>query len=436
MNDASSYPSPARAGWGVLVLYLAYLFAFVDRQIVAFLVEPIRKAFDITDFQFSLLNGLAFVLFYALLGIPLGRLADSRNRRNIIAIGITTWSIMTALCGRATNFLQLFLARLGVGVGEAALAPAGVSMIADMYPREQRGLAINLFSSGVLAGIGIANIFGGIVVGMTSNLGATTLPVLGAVQGWQLAFLLAATPGIIVLLLVLTLREPARHGTAKELQPVTVRETLKYMDRHRLVYGTMILGTAFSAIGGYGMYGWVPTAFKRSFGWSSAAIGWRLGILAIVFGTLGLALSGWYAGKRLKAGGSAAYMRMMAFSVLGAAIAAACSFFATTANELWVCVAAQIFFLGMPVGLVQGGLQAITPNNMVAQVIAIYLTALNLFGMGIGPSAVAFVTDFVFHADDAVRYSIGVVIVCAALISATLLFSGMRAFERLAATRI
>jgi MFS family permease len=436
MNDAASYPTPARAGWGVLVLYLAYLFAFVDRQIVAFLVEPIRKAFDITDFQFSLLNGLAFVLFYALLGIPLGRLADSRNRRNILAIGVTTWSIMTALCGRATNFLQLFLARLGVGVGEASIGPAGVSMITDLYPPAQRGLAINLFSSGVLAGIGIANIFGGIVVGATNSIGTTTLPILGAVEGWQMAFLIAAAPGIIVLLLVLTLREPARHGAAHELKPVTVRETLRYMRQHRSVYVPMILGTAFSAIGGYGMYGWVPTAFKRSFGWSSAAIGWRLGILAIVFGTLGLALSGWYAGKRLKAGGSAAYMRLMAFSVLGAAIAAACSFLATTANELWVCVAAQIFFLGMPVGLVQGGLQAITPNNMVAQVIAIYLTALNLFGMGIGPSAVAFVTDFVFHADDAVRYSIGVVIVCAALISAALLFSGMRAFERLAATRI
>jgi MFS family permease len=435
MADATPYPAQARAAWGVTVLYLAYLFAFVDRQIIAFLVEPIRQAFGISDFQFSLLNGLAFVLFYALLGIPLGRLADSRNRRNIIAIGIATWSIMTALCGRATNFLQLFLARLGVGVGEAALAPAGVSMIADLYPPERRGLAINLFASGVLAGIGIANIFGGIVVGATSSLPATTLPMLGVVEGWQLGFLFAAAPGVLILLLVLTLREPVRHGTASQLQPVTLRETFQHMKTHGFVYGTLILGAAFSGIGGYGMYGWVPTAFKRTFGWSSAAIGWHLGLLAIVFGTLGLALSGWYTGKRLKSGHPAAFMRLMAFSVLGAALSAACSFFVTTANGLWICVAGQIFFLGMPVGLVQGGLQAITPNNMVAQVIAIYLTALNLFGMGLGPSAVAFVTDYVFRADAAVRFSIAIVIMGAALISAVLLFSGMRAYERLAASR-
>jgi MFS family permease len=431
-NPSERYPSRARATWSLAVLYIAYVFAFVDRQIIAFLVDPIRKAFAISDFQFSLLNGLAFVLFYAVLGIVLGRLADRSNRRRLVAIGVGAWTIMTALCGRAGNFAQLFLARLGVGVGEAALAPAAVSLIADLFPRERRGLAINLFASGVHGGIGLANICGGLIVAATASMAAVSVPLLGEVQGWQMAFIAVAAPGIVVLPLVLTLREPARHGSAAQLAPVSFADTLQYMRQHGLVYGSLILGTALSAVGSYGMYGWVPAAFKRNFGWSSAAIGWHLGLLTLIFGTLGLALSGWYASRTLRAGGPALFSRLMGIAVALAVIPATLSLWVTTPTGLWVCVAAQIFLLGMPVGLVQGGLQAVTPNNRCAQVIAVYLTVLNMFGMGMGPSAVAYVTDFIFGNDQSVRYSIGIVIMASATASALVLFAGTRAYERLA----
>ena len=135
-------------------MYLAYMLAFIDRQIIAFLVGPIREDLQISDFQFSLIHGLAFVIFYATLGIPIGILADTYNRKKIITIGISLWSLMTALCGLAGNYWQLFLTRLGVGVGEATLSPSAVSILADYFPPHKRSIAINLYSAGVHGGIG------------------------------------------------------------------------------------------------------------------------------------------------------------------------------------------------------------------------------------------------------------------------------------------
>jgi MFS family permease len=424
-----------RAWYGVFVLYAAYVFAFVDRQILAFLVGPIRKDFTITDTQFSLINGLAFVLFYAVLGIPLGRLADTGNRRRLILVGIVAWSVMTALCGRATNYLQLFLARLGVGVGEATLAPAAVSILADSFEPAKRGLAINTFASGVHGGIGLANIFGGVVVSAAATAAAVQLPFFGVLKPWQLAFVLVAAPGILIVLLTLSLREPVRQGTAAERAPIRMADTARFMRERWFVYTTVILGCALSAVGSYGMYGWVPATYARVYGWPSARIGWHLGLLTIFFGTAGLVASGAYASRQMRLGRGAVYVRVMAIAVACAILPATAMLFVQSAYALWACIALLIFFLGMPVGLVQGALQAISPNNMRAQVIAVYLAVLNLFGLGMGSTAVAVVTDYVFANDLAVRRSMGIVAIIASLLSVIVLSSGTGAYERMARDR-
>jgi MFS family permease len=147
-GNSSAYP-PAAYGWYVVViLTIAYVISFIDRQILALLIEPIRQDMEITDTQISLLMGLAFAIFYTLLGIPIGRLADRSSRRGIIAVGITIWCIMTAACGLARNFMQLFLARIGVGIGEATLNPSALSLISDYFPREKRGKPIGFYNMG------------------------------------------------------------------------------------------------------------------------------------------------------------------------------------------------------------------------------------------------------------------------------------------------
>ncbi|MFK7915999.1 MAG: MFS transporter, partial [Pseudomonadales bacterium] len=191
LSDSTSYR------WYVIfVLLLAQTFSFLDRMIMGLLVGPIRATFEISDTQYSLLAGLAFSLFYAIMGLPLARIADNGNRRNLIAAGIAVWSAMTAICGLARSFWGLFLGRVGVGVGEATLGPAAYSMISDYFPRSQLGRALSVYTMGVTIGSGLAYMGGGAVVNYVSAMGQISLPLLGDVHGWQLTFFIVGLPGI------------------------------------------------------------------------------------------------------------------------------------------------------------------------------------------------------------------------------------------------
>ena len=166
----------------VLVCMLAYIFSFVDRQILALMIEPIKRDLDLSDTQFSLLHGLAFSLFYAFMGIPIALLADRYSRPRIIAIGVAFWSLATAVCGLSRNFAQMFLARIGVGVGEAALSPATYSMLSDMFPRDRLGRAVGVYSIGSFIGGGLAFLIGGYVINLLKSVDTVALPLLGALR--------------------------------------------------------------------------------------------------------------------------------------------------------------------------------------------------------------------------------------------------------------
>ena len=184
-DDDTAYPSSFRAWTSVSILMLAYVLSFIDRQILNLLVGPIRRDLVISDTQMSLLMGLSFALFYTVCGIPLGRLADTRSRRGVIAVGILFWSAMTAACGMARLYWQFLLCRIGVGVGEAALSPAAYSLIADSFAPERRATAISVYSMGVYLGSGLAFLLGGLVITFASAQGDVTLPVRGV--AWALA---------------------------------------------------------------------------------------------------------------------------------------------------------------------------------------------------------------------------------------------------------
>jgi MFS family permease len=175
--------------WGALgVLMLAYTVSFVDRTILSLLIPPIQQDLNISDTQISLLAGFAFAVFYTVMGIPLGRLADRTNRRNLIALGIGFWCLMTAACGLARDYWQLFAARVGVGVGEAALSPAAYSMISDLFPRDQLGRAIAVYSLGLPIGSGLALLIGGVAIALVADLPPVTVPGIGTLAAWQLTF--------------------------------------------------------------------------------------------------------------------------------------------------------------------------------------------------------------------------------------------------------
>ena len=434
LRTAEGYPTAREAWYTVGVLYCAYLLAFVDRQILAYLVDPIRAQFGISDLQFSLVSGFVFVLLTSLLAIPISVLADNRRRRSLIAIGMGIWSLAALLSSRAMGLLTLGLSRCGVALGQSALVPASISQIADSFPPDRRGLALNVHAAGVHGGIGLSNFFGGWVVAAVAAMSGFTMPLIGFVAPWQIALALVAIPCAIVAVLVLTLREPRRQSRTHMPREVTLEETIAYVRSHWFVYASLIFGAAFSAIGSYGMFAWVPAVFMRLFGWSAGPVGLVFGALTLVLGTAGLVLSGVYVGTFVRRGADIVYQRLMMLAIACAIVPGAISITADSAITMWLCIAAVIFFLGMPIGLAPAALVAITPNKMRAQVIAVYAAVINVIGLGLGPVLVALLTDFVFMNDAAVARSMGIVIVVSGVLGVLLLSFSVRSYEELGRT--
>jgi MFS family permease len=234
------YPREAYAWSVVAILIFAYTISFVDRQIMALLIQPIKADLQINDTQIGLLHGLAFAVFYTLFGIPIGRMADSKSRKWIIIVGISIWSAMTAACGLAKSFTQLMFARIGVGVGEASLSPSAYSMLSDYFPREKRGRALSMYGTGIFLGSGLAFLLGGKVVAYTMMAESFSLPLLGELRPWQMAFMLVALPGILAVMLMGLVKEPLRRGllrsTDNKQAQVPLRQVFAFVGERWRIY--------------------------------------------------------------------------------------------------------------------------------------------------------------------------------------------------------
>jgi len=427
-HNNNGYPSSTRAWVTVAILMVAYVLSFIDRQILNLLVGPIRRDLMISDTQMSLLMGLSFALFYTVCGIPLGRLADTKSRRGLIAIGVLFWSAATAACGMAKLYWQFLICRIGVGVGEAALSPAAYSLIADSFPAERRATAISVYSMGVYLGSGIAFLLGGLVIQFASAQGDVVLPVIGEVRPWQLIFLILGAAGVLFTLLMLAVREPARRGVGAGVA-VPLAEVGRYIRANRRTVLCHNFGFAGLAFAGYGSAAWVPTFFIRTYGWDAGQVGVVYGSIVAVFGCLGIVFGGRLADWMAKRGSSDANMRVGLYAALGA-VPFVLSF-PLMDNAMWAAVlmAPTVFCLSMPFGVAPAAIQEIMPNSMRGQASAIYLFVITLIGLGIGPTAVALVTDYVFVDDNALRYSLLIVTALAVFSSVVLLSMGLKPYR-------
>lgn len=427
-NNNQGYPSSLSAWTTVTILMIAYVLSFIDRQILNLLVEPIRRDLVISDTQMSLLMGLSFALFYTICGIPLGRLADTRSRRGLIAIGVLFWSAATAACGMAKLYWQFLICRIGVGVGEAALSPAAYSLIADSFPPERRATAISVYSMGVYLGSGIAFLLGGLVIQFASAQGNVVLPVLGEVRPWQLIFLILGVAGVLFTLLMLAVREPARRGVGAGVA-VPLAEVGRYIRSNRRTVLCHNFGFAGLAFAGYGSAAWIPTFFIRTYGWDAGQVGVIYGSIVAVCGCLGIVFGGRLADWLAKQGRRDANMRVGLYAAIGALPCVL--LFPLMDSALWACVllVPAVFCLSMPFGVAPAAIQEIMPNAMRGQASALYLFVITLIGLGIGPTAVALVTDFVFADDNALRYSLLIVTALAVLSSIILLARGLAPYR-------
>jgi MFS family permease len=421
--------------WYVVVIcMLAYIFSFIDRQVLALMIEPIKRDLHLTDTQFSLLHGFAFSLFYAVMGMPLAYLADRFARPRIIAGGIALWSVATAACGVSQNFTHMFVSRMSVGVGEAALSPGTYSMLADLFPKSRLGRAVGVYSLGSFIGGGIAFLVGGYVIALLKHASVFTLPVLGDVRAWQTTFFIVGLPGLLIALLFkLTVRDPARQGLAQEatgqIKRVSMMDSMRFIGKHRKTIFCHYLGFSFYAMTLYCLMSWSPAFYMRRFGLSPVEAGYTLGIVLLVANTAGVFCGGWLSDFLLHRGHADAPMR-------AATIGAACMFvpaiaFAQSASlgvSLGWLVGAM-FFASFPLATSAAAMQSLAPNQMRAQIAAMFLLVSNLIGLGLGTTLVALVTDKVFGSPLAVGHSMSIVNTVATALAVVLLFAGCRHYR-------
>jgi len=427
VNDQIRYPTTVRAWCTVGILLVAYVLSFVDRQILNLLVGPIRADLGINDTQMSLLMGLSFAIFYTIAGIPLGRIADSKSRRGLIAWGVAFWSLMTAACGLAQQYWHFILCRIGVGAGEAALSPAAYSLIADSFPADRRATAISVYAMGIYLGAGMAFLLGGIVVTWANAQGAMELPVFGVVRPWQLIFLVLGAVGLMFCLVLLAIKEPTRKGVGAGVA-VPLKEVGAYLLTIRKAVLCHNFGFACLSFASYGASAWIPTFFIRTHGLTPGEVGIYYGSLVMVAGSTGIVFGGRLADYMARRGYRDANMRV---GLLAAVLTLACNvvFLVDNMPLLWAIMFFNVFTVAMPFGVAPAAIQEVMPNAMRGQASAIYLFTITLIGLGIGPTAVALVTDYVFMDDMAIRYSIFIVASVITLGAIILLWMGLKPYR-------
>lgn len=420
------------AWYVVAVLMLAAVSSFVDRQILNLLVGPIRRDLQISDTAMSLLMGFSFAIFYTILGLPIGRLADTKSRRLIIAVGIAFWSLMTAVCGIVQSYGQLFLARVGVGIGEATLSPSAHSLIADYFPKEKLATAFSVYTTGIYIGSGMAFLLGGLVIAFASEQGTVDVPLIGTIFNWQVIFFYIGLPGLLIAALALTIREPLRRGSLLikgATAAVSIRDVAAHIRANWKTFFCHNIGYSFFIMAGYGGAAWIPTFFIRTYEWTAPQVGLVYGLSIMIFGTIGVLLGGLYSDRLSAKGYTDARLRVGIFAALGLIVS---SILMTLAPTGWMAAAMLIpanLCATFPIGAAAAAIQPIVPNQMRAQAMAVYLFIQNLLGLGIGPTLVAVVTDYVFGYDGAVRYSILIINVMALSIAAVILWLGLASYR-------
>jgi MFS family permease len=429
------YPDEKYAWYVMVVLVIAYAFSYVDRTIIALLVDPIRASLGISDTQISLLHGIAFALFYTLLGMPIGWLADRGNRVRIISVGIFLWSIATAVCGLANTFVQLFAARVGVGVGEAALSPSAYSLVTDYFRPAMLSRALSVYNAGLFIGSGLALVIGGAVIAITPAL---DLPVIGHLEPWQVTFMYVGLPGILIALWAYTLREPKRLGVAPGSDQKVglgphISRAFGYILQRPAAYLYHFSGFSLYAFIWTGTSFWIPSHFIRNFGWTQGEIGGAYGLIVVIFGLLGVTSGGMLAGYWRKVGKTDAELRTGIAGVLFTLPFGVLAPLAPTPTLALVGFAGLTFFASFPWGAATAALQLITPNRLRAMVSAIFLFLVNLVGIGIAATVIAMIKDFVFGYDEAINYAISIAVGVVAPISAFLLWRGLAPYRAAAA---
>ena len=425
-NPSLSFPSRAQSWWMVAVFCIAGFVSYVDRMILSVLVEPVQRDLGIGDAQTSLLQGAAFAIVYVFAGLPLGILADRKTRRNLVIFGSIVWTTGTLLCGLAPSFWMLFAARILVGVGEAALAPAAASIISDSFPPHLRGTALGVFMMGmVVGGPGSVGI-GGALLASAQHGAFVGFPILDNLADWRVVLVLVGLAGFCIPVLTLTVREPARQERESE---ASIAAVFAHVRSARALLLSLLIGVALLSVGDYGLYSWVPSTLGRKFGWEPDKIGGYFSVITTVTGIAGAVLGGALSDAAAKRFGEPARFKVAACAALLGALAAA---FVAGPRPEHVLFGLGLWTLASSFGAIGGiaALQHAMPNEMRGIAMSLVAFCNTLLGLGLGPTIVASVTEFGFKRPDAVGLAIAIVVVPASVLSVGMFLVARRAMAR------
>lgn len=418
--------------WYILgLLTLSYALAYVDRQLLNLLVDPVKRSLMLTDTQLSFVQGAAFIVAYVGAAPFFGRLVDITNRRNILIFGVIAWCLFTVLCGFASNYWELAAARFGVGVSEACVWPVGWSLLPEFFSVRRTPRALSIFTLGGQIGSGFSLLAGGAVVGSAATW-RDRIPALNNFETWQIAFVMVGLPGLLVVFLLLSIKEPQRRKTlVGEVtdRAFTMRQCASFLWSRRAFYFRTYLSIGAVAIVFLGIPAWYPTFIMRTIGVAPAQVGFTLGLVTLAAGTTGTLLGPWLARLLEQRGYRDGPLRAAAFSMLGSLAASAAIPFATTLTEALAVGFFVIMFCSLPTGIIAFATQLATPGRMRGIIASIYTLCAQIIGLGIGPSAVALTTDHVFKDPAKVGYSLQMVCGAASLIGFLLLMSNLRHYR-------
>jgi MFS family permease len=415
-------PGLKYAWYVVFVLMICLTLSFIDRQILGLLVDPIKRDLGVSDTRIGVLQGLAFALFYTFMGLPVGWLVDRYSRRAIIVAGVVFWSAMTALCAVAGAYWSLFAARTGVGVGEATLGPSAMSLTTDHFPKEKLGSALSVYGMGIFIGSGVAMIVGGAVTQAVVGMPAVTLPLIGEIASWRLTFLIVGLPGMLVGLLLYTVREPLRRNLLRTSEGESTRLSLGEVRRElwlrrKSVAGLCVALSAQAACN-YAIFAWAPTYFLRVHKWERATIGLTLGVMILTAGIVGMYAGGKLCDRWIRRGVREAPLKVGVVATVWAGVFFGLAMSMPDVTWLLVLMVPAQFFLALPVGSSYAAMQLIVPNQLRGQSAALLFFTISLGGQTIGPFLPGFLNDRVFHDGNMIGWSLAITVVLASAVSA------------------
>jgi MFS family permease len=422
----SASPAPGvgfSAWWMVGVLFTLNVFSILDRLILTMLVGNIKADLLISDFQMSMILGPAFAIFYAAFGLPLGWAVDRFRRPPIIFFGVLFWSVATIVSGFTRSYETLFIARICVGIGEAVLAPAAVSLIADAFPKDRATTALAIYSSAAKIGSAIALALGAVAVAAATFAIAEQGSVLGLTQPWHVVMALVGAPGLILAALAFTFKEPARrqNAAARLVTPGRGGDIIPFLRKRWQLWLAMFIAFNLISILSFALNSWMPTYLDRQFGWTPVQYGAALSVTSLLSAG-SLVINGWLVDRFYRRGMKDIHLRFYTWLIMAVLPAFVLMFWIKSPYVALICYA-LVQFVTVPFFVyIAAVIVMVAPSTVRGRLTALYAASFTILGQGLGPTVVAAITDYGFRDESKLGVSLAIVSLTCVVIALAAVF--------------